>query len=66
MAKIMSRILSKEVKEHRMNDLVERKVNETRPINVEYSLPLYCKTLDSVINSMLDRGIQHRKNILAK
>lgn len=49
-----------------MNDLVERKVNETRPINVEYSLPLYCKTLDSVINSMLDRGIQHRKNILAK
>lgn len=62
----MPRILYKELKELGMNDLVERKVNETRPINVEYSLPPYCKTLDSVINSMLDWGIQHRKNILAK
>tara|TARA_B100000949_G_C14262405_1_gene443450 strand:- start:1506 stop:1694 length:189 start_codon:yes stop_codon:yes gene_type:complete len=62
----MPRILSKEFKELGMNDLVERKVNDTRPINVEYSLLLYYKTLDSVINSMLDWGIQHRKIILAK
>jgi len=66
LAEITPRILSKELKELEMNDLVERKVIDTRPINVEYSLTPYCKTLDSVINSMLDWGIQHRKNILAK
>ena len=62
-AGISPRILSKELQELEMNDLVNRKVCDTRPVTVEYSLTPYSETLFEVINTMHKWGIQHRKKV---
>ncbi|WP_039866764.1 helix-turn-helix domain-containing protein [Pedobacter sp. BAL39] len=62
-AGISPRILSKELQELEMNDLVNRKVCDTRPVTVEYSLTPYSETLFEVINTMHKWGVQHRKKV---
>lgn len=62
-AGISPRILSKELKELEMNGLVSRKVCDTRPVTVEYSLTTYSATLSEVIDAMHKWGMQHRKNL---
>lgn len=64
LSEISPRILSKELKELEMYDLVVRKVINTRPITVEYSLTSYSESLSEVISAMLDWGVQHRKKIM--
>jgi len=66
LAEITPRILSKELSELEMNGLVERRVLDTRPITVEYSLTPYSKTLSSLIIEMHNWGVNHRKKILKK
>jgi len=63
-AHITPRILSKELKELEANGLVNRKVCDTRPITVEYSLTAYSETLSEVVGAMHKWGISHRAKIL--
>ena len=65
-AGITPRILSKELKELEAHGLVSRKVCDTRPITVEYSVTPYCASLDEVILAMHAWGTRHRKRIMKK
>lgn len=65
-AGITPRILSKELKELEAHGLVHRKVCDTRPITVEYSLTPYSATLEEVILAMHAWGMRHRKRIMKK
>lgn len=64
--KITARMLSKELRELEMNQLVKRTVYDSIPVTVEYEMTSYGKTLDRVLNEMKDWGIQHRKRIIGK
>lgn len=63
---ITARMLSKELKELEINQLVSRTVYDTTPVTVEYELTDYGQTLDKVIMSLRDWGIVHRKKIAGK
>ncbi|WP_428660328.1 winged helix-turn-helix transcriptional regulator [Runella sp.] len=63
---ITDRMLSKELRDLEMNELVKRTVYDSVPVVVEYSLTEYGDSLDSVINELRNWGLQHRKRIFAK
>lgn len=63
-AGISPRILSKELKELEINGLVERRVCDTRPVTVEYSLTPYSDSLEKVVIAMFEWGLQHRNKIV--
>jgi len=63
---ISPRILSKELQELEMNELVIRTVCDTKPVTVEYSLTEYSKTLDEVIDAMNRWGIKHRERLTGR
>lgn len=63
---ITPKMLSKELRDLEMNELVNRTVYDTIPATVEYSLTDYGKTLDDVIAALRDWGKQHRKKIFKK
>lgn len=63
---ITAKMLSKELKDLEMNDLVQRTVYDTMPVTVEYSLTEYGRTLKKVIGELHNWGTQHRKHILSK
>jgi DNA-binding HxlR family transcriptional regulator len=64
--KITDRMLSKELRELEMNQLIKRTVYDSVPVVVEYSITEYGATLDSVINELFKWGTEHRKRITAK
>jgi DNA-binding HxlR family transcriptional regulator len=59
-------MLSKELKELEINQLVKRTVLDTRPITVQYELTEHGDTLQTIINNLADWGIVHRKKIVGK
>jgi DNA-binding HxlR family transcriptional regulator len=61
---ITAKMLSKELRDLEMNQLVERKVYPTTPVTVEYAMTEYGKTLEKLIGSLYDWGAQHRARIL--
>jgi DNA-binding HxlR family transcriptional regulator len=63
---ITPRMLSKELRELELNQLVSRKVYDTKPVTVEYELSPYGKSLDKVLGAMKEWGLQHRKRIIGK
>ncbi|MFY8022133.1 MAG: winged helix-turn-helix transcriptional regulator [Bacteroidia bacterium] len=63
---ITPKMLSKELRDLEMNQLVLRTVYETIPASVEYSLTDYGKSLDSVIVAMRDWGKKHRTKLFVK
>ncbi|MEO6188569.1 MAG: helix-turn-helix domain-containing protein [Ginsengibacter sp.] len=63
---ITAKMLSKELKELEMNDLVKRQVYDTKPVSVEYSLTSYGETLEEVIQQLVNWGKKHRKRIFRK
>jgi DNA-binding HxlR family transcriptional regulator len=63
---ISPRILSKELQELEMNQLVNRKVCNTKPVTVEYSSTEYAGTLKEVIDAMIRWGKNHRKKIIGE
>jgi len=63
---ITPRMLSKELRELEMNQLVTRKVYDTKPVMVEYELSPYGRSLDKVLDAMKEWGQQHRKRIIGK
>jgi DNA-binding HxlR family transcriptional regulator len=60
---ISPRILSKELHELEMNQLVNRLVCNTKPVTVEYSATAYAETLKEVIDAMIRWGQNHRRKI---
>jgi DNA-binding HxlR family transcriptional regulator len=63
---ISNKMLSKELKELEINQLVKRTVLDTKPITVQYSLTEHGKTLKTIINNLTDWGLEHRKKITGK
>jgi len=63
---ITAKMLSKELKDLEMNQLVKRTVYDTVPVSVEYSLTQYGKSLYKVIGELRTWGVQHRKRLGAK
>src|SRR5258706_10341109 len=64
--KITDRMLSKELRDLEMNQLVNRTVYDAVPVVVEYSLTKYGDSLGSVIEELRKWGTQHRKRIMVK
>jgi DNA-binding HxlR family transcriptional regulator len=62
--KITARMLSKELKELEINQLVKRTVYDTTPVTVEYELTTYGHSLQDVLIALRDWGIKHRSRIL--
>ena len=63
---ITGKMLSKELRDLEINNLVNRTVLQTKPVTVEYHLTEYGKTLDPVIDSLISWGENHRKMIKAR
>ena len=63
---ISNRMLSKELKELEINKLVKRTVLDTQPITVQYELTEHGNTLQTIISTLTDWGIVHRKKIVGK
>ena len=63
---ISNRMLSKELKELEINQLVKRTVLDTQPITVQYELTEHGDTLQIIISNLTDWGIVHRKKIVGK
>lgn len=61
---ITARMLSKELKELEINQLVKRTVYDSTPVTVEYELTEYATSLDNVIMALYDWGQKHRKRIM--
>jgi DNA-binding HxlR family transcriptional regulator len=60
---ITARMLSKELKELEMNQMVNRQVYDTSPITVEYSVTDYGHSLCPVIQALYEWGAEHRRRI---
>ena len=61
---VSNRMLSKELKELEINQLVKRNVLPTQPVTVEYELTEHGDTLQNIITNLQDWGIVHRKKIV--
>lgn len=62
--KITPRMLSKELKDLEVNGIISRKVYDTMPVTVEYSLTDAGKRLRNVLEAMVEWGLEHRKNVM--
>lgn len=60
---IGAKMLSKELQELEINQLITRTVCDTKPVTVEYEITEYGKTLKSVIFEMEAWGVKHRKRL---
>jgi len=63
---ISNRMLSKELKELEINQLVKRTVLDTQPITVQYELTEHGDTLQTIISNLADWGVVHRNKIVGK
>ena len=63
---ISAKMLSKELQELEINELVKRTVCHTKPITVEYEITMYGKTLEKIIGEIAHWGDQHRKRLFRK
>jgi DNA-binding HxlR family transcriptional regulator len=62
---IAAKMLSKELQNLEMNQLIKRTVCDTKPVTVEYEITDYGKTLDKIIMEVMEWGMEHRKTIIA-
>ena len=60
--KITPRMLSKELKDLEMNGILKRTVYDTIPVTVEYELTKSGQSFNSVLDIMIEWGLEHRKN----
>jgi len=63
---IAAKMLSKELQDLEINNLVNRSVINTKPITVEYELTAYGQSLKPIIDEMVIWGMQHRKQLKNK
>lgn len=59
--KITPRMLSQELKDLEVSGIVTRTVFNTMPVTVEYELTESGKQLHTVLEAMIEWGLQHRK-----
>lgn len=62
---ISGKMLSRELKEMEMNQLIKRTVANTQPVTVLYELTDYGQTAKPVINILAQWGARHRQRITA-
>lgn len=60
--KITPRMLSKELKELEINNIVKRHIYNERPVRIEYELTESGRTLEPILEAMVEWGHQHRIN----
>lgn len=63
---IAPKVLSKELKDLEMNQLVKRTVLDTMPVTVEYGLTAQGKSLNKIVEAMAEWGIEYRKSVLKR
>lgn len=63
---ITDKMLSKELKELEMNQLIKRDVYDSFPPTVEYSITSHGKSLQKVIKELRAWGLTHREKIMGK
>jgi DNA-binding HxlR family transcriptional regulator len=63
---ITAKMLSKELKDLELNELVQRTVYDTIPVAVEYSRTAYGASLNKVLVELHNWGVQHRKRVMRK
>jgi DNA-binding HxlR family transcriptional regulator len=63
-AAITPRMLSKELKELEINGIISRKVYGTIPVTIEYQLTESGELLSSVVDKMVEWGMQHREKAI--
>ncbi len=61
---ITDRMLSKELRDLEINELVRRTVHNTYPVKVTYALTPHSQSLGEVIESLRKWGTLHRKRIM--
>ena len=62
---ISGKMLSRELKDLEINELIERNVLNTAPVAVEYRITEYGKSLKELTNTIADWGISHRIRIIS-
>jgi DNA-binding HxlR family transcriptional regulator len=65
-AGISDKMLSKELKDLELNQLVKRTVYDTFPPTVEYSVTEHTVTLNNVMSALNEWGTVHRIKIIGK
>lgn len=63
---ITRRMLSRELKDMELNNLVKRTVYAGPPVEVEYTSTDYCKSFGGIILEMIKWGREHRKEVTKK
>lgn len=63
---IAPKVLSKELKDLEMNNLVTRTQSNTMPVSVEYELTDFGKSLHDVVDTMGKWGMKYREELLHK
>jgi DNA-binding HxlR family transcriptional regulator len=63
-ASISNKMLSKELKDLEINQLVIRTVLNTQPVTVQYELTPHGKTLKNIVDNLKDWGMEHRKAVI--
>ena len=61
---ITDKMLSKELKDLEVNQLVKRTVYDSFPPIVEYSITPHGESLEKVISELRNWGVRHRKKII--
>lgn len=60
---IGTKMLSKELQDLELNNLISRKVMNTKPITVEYSITEYGRTLAPLIDELARWGTEYRRTV---
>lgn len=63
---ISNKMLSKELKELEINQLITRTVIDTHPVTIHYQLTEHGKTLRTIIDNMTEWGKRHRRKIIGR
>lgn len=61
---VTAKVLTKELREMEMNDLLKRHVYDTIPVTIEYELTPHSDTLKDVIIALTKWGMLHRAHIM--
>lgn len=62
---ISGKMLSRELKDLEINELINRKVLNTSPVAVEYQITDYGKSLKQLTNTIAEWGSIHRQRIIS-
>lgn len=63
---ITKRMLSRELKEMELCNLVKRTVYADSPVLIEYEATEHCRSFGKVIMAMIDWGRSHRKTVVKR